>query len=121
MTRLIIYNFIVCYYHASIWPFEMRTSFQDTNKQLKYFHSEHLSCGVLRVNAAVFNVASQNVFCEVHVHSTYALIKFATDLWYHDVLILCEYVVSNTFLRNIFLVKPFLISIIQRVLPVSLT
>ena len=44
--------------------------------------------------------------------------KVATDLWYHCILILCESVVSNTFLRNMFLVKRFLISIIQRVPPV---
>ena len=60
------------------------------------------------------SVASQNVFYKV-------LIKFAIDLWCHGVLILGESFVSNTFLRNIFLEKHFLISIIQRVPPVSLT
>ena len=64
-----------------------------------------------------FNVASKNVFYKVHLHSTYVLIKVTIDLWYHGVLILCQSVVSNTFLRNIFLVKHFLISIIQRVPP----
>ena len=39
------------------------------------------------------------------------LIKVAIDFLYHSVLILCEFFESNTFPRNIFLVKHFLISL----------
>ena len=43
----------------------MRMSFQYTNKQLKYFHSEHSLRSVLRVDVTVFfNVALQNVFLQ---------------------------------------------------------